>query len=302
MHRAKETYPQSVMGLSEEELYVILKLLQAPMIAGVDLSRFQEGSNGHQSEHVTGAISAATKALIARGYLMPLHDKSEQPLIFGSSQEERRQPWHRASIPDEVQIPVAVSAFAARSLLLTWHTASGRDLLYVHERDGLFVIIASILVGVFTFTSLTDWEAVWQTIANKFPLEERELLQPPLPTIKLRHKTLMDLQEYSSRPEEEQREFYARLIQAGLSSSAAQAMIETLEHVLLVATFQMLEKKKADDGQPHHITLMITKQCYLVAEPQGDADETLRIRQVTVQEIKDMVYALWSGAPASQLP
>lgn len=302
MHRAEETYPKSVIGLSEEELYVILKLLQAPTIAGVNLSRFQEGSNGHPSEHVTGAISAATKALIARGYLMPLQDKSEQPLIFGPSQEERRQPWHRATLPDEVQVPVVVSAFAAKSLLLTWHTESGRDLLYVHERDGLFVIIASMLVGVFTFTSLTDWEAVWQMIANKFPLQERELLQPPLPTIKLRHETLMSLQEYSSRPEEEQHEFYTRLTQAGLSTSAAQAILEAFKQVLLVATFQMLEKKKANDKEPHHITLMITKQCYLVAEPQGDADGTLRIRQATAQEIKDMVYALWSGTPASQLP
>jgi len=251
---------------------------------------------------VTGAISAATKGLIARGYLMPLQDESEKPLIFGPSQEERRQPWHRATMPDEVQVPVAVSAFADKSLLLTWHTASGRDLLYVHERDGLFVIIASMLVGIFTFTSLTDWEAVWQTIANKFPLQEQEQLQPPLPTIKLRHETLMSLQEYSSRQEEEQHEFYTRLIQAGLSTSTAQAILEIFKQVLLVATFQMLEKNKANDKQPHHLTLMITKQCYLVAEPQGDADGTLRIHQATAQEIKDIVYALWSGTPASQLP
>lgn len=298
MHSAEKTYPQAVIGLSEEELYVILKLLQAPMIAGVNLSRFQEDSNGHPSEHVAGAISAATKALIARGYLMPLQDESEKPLIFGSSQEERRQPWHRATMPDEVQVPVVVSAFAAKSLLLTWHTASGRDLLYVHERDGLFVIIASILTGVFTFTSLTDWEAVWQTIANKFPLQERELLQPPLPTIKLRHETLMSLQAYSSQQEKEQHEFYTRLIQAGLSTSAAQAILEAFKEVLLVATFQMLEKKKANDKQPHHFTLMITKQCYLVAEPQNDADETLLIHQATAQEIAARVHELWSKVPA----
>ncbi|HEY7414166.1 MAG TPA: hypothetical protein VH593_03160, partial [Ktedonobacteraceae bacterium] len=250
MHRAEGTYPQSVIALSEEELYVILNLLKAPMIAGINLSSFQDGSNGHPSEHTTGALSAATRSLIARGYLMPLQGQSEQPLIFGSSQEVRKQSWNRATLPDEVQVPVVVSAFAAKSLLLTWHTASGRDLLYVHERDGLFVIIAGMLAGVFTFNSLTDWEAVWQTIANKFPLEERQSPQPPLPTIKLRHETLMNLQQYTSQPEEEQRAFYTRLTQAGIPSSAAQALLEAFKEVLVVATFQMLDKKEANDKQP----------------------------------------------------
>src|SRR5579884_1360667 len=178
-----ETYPQLVISLSEEELFVVLKLLQAPMIMGIDLSRLQNSPDGPGSENVTDVFSTALKGLVARGYLVPLQENSEQPLPLAPSQELRGKPWKRISLSQIVRLLVSTSAFAARSLLLSWHTINGKDLLYVHERDGLFVVTTSPLPGVYTFTALDCWEAAWQLITSKLALQERTLPEPSLPSI-----------------------------------------------------------------------------------------------------------------------
>lgn len=299
-----ETRPQLVISLSKEELFVILKLLHAPTIAGIDLSIFQD-SQEHQSENVTPILNTALKALVARGYLLPLEKGSEQPLLLASSQEMRSQPWNRASLSPTVQALVSVCAFAIRSLLLSWHTKSGRDLLYVHERDGLFVIVTSLLPEVYTFTALTSWEAAWQFIAHKLSIQERTQPEPSLPRIRLRRETLMSLQKLASQPEEELQTLYTWLTQAGLPSSAAQTILETLKQVQVVAGFQVFTRgQKADDQangkSPHRIALLLTTHTLLVAEPQQEVDETLLIRQATAQEIESMVHALWSEASAER--
>ncbi len=297
--RQTETYPQLVISLSEEELFVILKLLQAPMIAGMDLSRLQNSSDEPGSENVTDVLSTALKGLVARGYLVPLQEKGEQPLSLAPSQELRGKPWKRISLSQIVRLLVSASAFATRSLLLSWHTINGEDLLYVHERDGLFVATASPLPGVYTFTALDCWEAVWQLITSKLALQERLLPEPSLPSIKLCRKTLKHLQEHAAQPEEEQRELYTHLTQAGFPSFAAQAIVETLQQVQIAVNIQMLAREQeasdqANGKRPYRISLLLTAQTLLVAEPQQEANEMLLIRQATIQEIEAIVQAFWS--------
>lgn len=295
-----ETRPQLVISLSEEELFVILKLLQAPLIAGVDLSRFSDDTDEHRPESMAEELGTAIRALVARGYLLPFQGHSDQPLVLAPSQELRNQPWTRAGMYNEVRDLISTCAFATRSLLLNWHTRSGKDLLYVHERNGLFVIITSLLPAVYTFTALTSWEDAWQFIAHKLSIQERTLLGPSLPSIKLRHETLMNLQKLASQPEEELQTLYTWLTQAGLPSSAAQTVLETLKQVQIVAGFQVFTGEQevndlANDESSHRIALLLTARTLLVAEPQPEADEVLLIRQVTASEIEGMVRALWSS-------
>jgi hypothetical protein len=297
--RQTETYARLVISLSEEELFVTLKLLQAPTPVGIDLSRLQNSSNGYSSEHVTDVLSATFRGLVARGYLVPLQENSKQPLPLAPSQELRRQPWTYISLSQIARLLVSTSAFATRSLLLSWHTANGKDLLYIHEHDGSFVITMSPLPGVYTFIALNCWEAVWQFLTGKLAIQECTLPELSLPSIKLRRETLQHLQEYVAQPEEEQRELYTRLTQAGLPSFAVQAMLEMLQQVQVVAGFQMFFRDhKANNGTnsrlTHRMGLMITARNLLVAEPQHETSEMLLIRQATVREVENIVHALWS--------
>jgi hypothetical protein len=295
-----ETQPQLVMSLSEEELFVALKLLQAPMIAGIDLSKFHHGPNERSTENVLAALGAAFKALVARGYLIPLDERSEHPLIFAPSEELRNQPWTHVSLRQEVQALVGTSASAARSLLLSWHTTRGNDLLYVHERDGLFVVNTSPLAGVYTFTALASWEETWQIIASKLTIQEQMQPEPPLPTIKLRPETLTSLREKSSSPDD-LHELYTRLTQAGVSHPTAQVLLEALNQVLLVANVQMMARNsemhdRANGRKPQQFSLVITKQASFVVD-HDETGEMLLMRQATAQEIEERVHALWSKTP-----
>ena len=296
--RQTETYPRLVISLSEEELFVILKLLQAPMIAGMDLSRRQNSSDEPGSENVTDVLSIVLKGLVARGSLVPLQENGELPLSLAPSQELRGKPWKRISLSQIVRLLVSASAFATRSLLLSWHTINGEDLLYVHERDGLFVVTTSPLPGVYTFTALDGWEAVWQLITSKLALQEQTLPKPSLPSITLPRETVKHLQEHAAQPEEEQRELYTCLTQAGLPSSAAQTMLETLQQVQIAANIQMCTSEQeansqANGKQPYRIGLLLTTHTLFVAEPQQGANEMLLIRQATAQEIEAIVHAFW---------
>ena len=93
------------IGLSKEELFIVMRLLKARGIPGFDLSWLKTESDGSIPDEVTHSLEAAANALIARGYMEPEAVKATKTV--------------KLNMPSPVIAMVGTCAFGIDSILLS---------------------------------------------------------------------------------------------------------------------------------------------------------------------------------------
>lgn len=288
------TQSQIPVTLSREELVVILKLLKAREIAGINFSDLQSGSDRQLSEEALNLVNTAVKALVARGYLTPLQAESDKPLKFASPQEVQRQKWTRFSVQPEVLALVGACAFPAKSLLLTWRKAGGTDILYVHERAGLVVVNTSSLPDIYTFTALEDWKAALDLIMDTLAIKEQQASIQLLPEAWLRLEVLANIR--NELDENETYQLLYQLTEGGLPISTAQVFLETIRQTRVVAGITMIHKDDdaRDDWKGSRLSILITEQTCFVLEPDEAEKESVKVCQASAKVVREKICAIRS--------
>jgi hypothetical protein len=288
-----ETLARISFTLSREEVFVILHLLKASELPGVDLSGLRAGPDGEEPEGLAYSLDAAIKSLVARGYLIPLRSWSDEPLACAPPTEASQQRWARVSIQPEVMALMGVCAFPAKSLRLRWRKASGEDMLYIHEREGLVVVNTSSLPEIYTFTALENWEAALSVIENILEIAEQHASEPPLPMARLDAETLTAIRNELHK--NELNEVLDRF-RAGLPALTEWTFAETILHATAFASMTVSRKDKSvtSDIEQQRLSVVLTANTCFVLEPQAKDSEAMQVYQASATEVRKRVSALWS--------
>src|SRR5579875_1386504 len=103
------------LALTREELYLIMRILQAPKLPGFDLGWLHATPEGQLPPETVHALEGATNALIARGFLQ----LSEEPPT-----SETQQRHIKLTVPAPILALVGACAFAENTLIVPLRAAN----------------------------------------------------------------------------------------------------------------------------------------------------------------------------------
>ena len=159
----------AAIGLSREELWVIMRLLKVEELAGFDLDWLRRGADGVVPEALRPALEAATNALAARGYLDPTSDTSDV--------SKPNQVVVRLASP--VIALVGACAFGEYGIMLSVKTPQSHERMYLHELRGMGVLHDSPLPHVHRFMALEGRAGVLSVIQSTLRLNQQSALAVP---------------------------------------------------------------------------------------------------------------------------
>lgn len=277
-------------SLSREELFVLLRLLKAEGIPGVDFSDLRTDPHGQRPEPVTSMLNSAVRALVAREYIIPLQTDTKELLTLASSPEVWRQRWTVVKVRPEVLAVVAACAFPAKSLQLVWRKTAGPGMLYVHKRQDLFIMSTNPLPTVYTFTAHADWKTVLQMIEDTLEIGQQQSASSSPPAT-MRAEALADVRDELHYPEAGNLLFW--LTQGGLPTSTASTFLEALMQAKVVAGFTVFTENR--ESSPR-LTLVATVNTCIVLDVQDAEGELLLVHQMSAQQVHERLALLFKRA------
>jgi hypothetical protein len=189
---------------------------------------------------------------------------------------------------------MGVCAFPAKSLRLRWRKASGEDMLYIHEREGLMVVNTSPLPEIYTFTALENWEAALRVIESILEIEKQRASEPPLPTARLDAKTLEAIRNEWDKNDIDK---VLDRFRAGLPALTEWTFAETLTQAAVFASMTMSRKDNpvTSDTEQQRLSVVLTANSCFMLEPQDQNSKAIQVYQASATEVQKRVSALWSG-------
>lgn len=277
---------------------MLLRLLKADAIPGIDLSELQIPPDGQKAGAIASALDAASKSLVARGFVTPLQPDNNEPLTSASPHEIMQQRWTRVSIRSEVMALVGTCMLSARSLLLQWRKADGEDRLSIHEREGLVVVITNPLPQMYTFTALENWQVALGVIENALEIAQQYTSVPPLPVA---HLDLTDLLAVRDKLRAQKINEALSELHTDLPPLIGEVFIETIKQARVFAGITMIQRENSDTSKrgQRQLSIALTRNTCFVLEPQDEDSTTLQIYQVSADELREKLQVLWSTGTTS---
>jgi hypothetical protein len=161
--------PVSV-ALSMEEVYILLRLLHARSIPGLDLTPFELDARGIPSEPARRALAAATNGLIARGVLEPEFPARTDASKGGTSEEAAPR---KLEAPAEVIALLGACAFGSYTLRIVTLSRAREVNVYLHELQRVGVAHTIPVAGIHLFTGLRGREGVLHEVRALLGLREQ---------------------------------------------------------------------------------------------------------------------------------
>ena len=159
--------PVSV-ALSMEEVYVLLRLLRATSMPGLDLTPFELDARGIPSEPARRALAAATNGLIARGVVKP-----DFPARTGADEGGEEAVPRKLEVPADVIALLGACAFGAYTLRLVTVTPERAMDVYLHELKRVGVAHTIPVAGIHLFNGLRGREGVLHAVRALLGLREQ---------------------------------------------------------------------------------------------------------------------------------
>jgi hypothetical protein len=284
------------LKLSRAELYVLVRLLKATSIPGIDLTWFQTPPADLSPEVLARTVDAAVKALVARDYLVPLQAESTLPQAFTTRTDlaSSQQDWKKVGIPEAIVTLLEACTFARQSLSLTWQTSGNVKLLWLHAREQCVIAVTSPLPEIYQFTALPDWDASVNIILDVLGLKEQQAPLHSLPAGKLQTDALAEAREAIEKDDPARGLF--RLTSGGLPESTAQSFLEAINSCTAIANLVITRQGGDPDKsqQQAKLVTVVTPTTCFVLRPLSAAEAAYSVRAVPAAEIRTWLTAAWS--------
>ncbi|HZO74169.1 MAG TPA: hypothetical protein VFB60_18345 [Ktedonobacteraceae bacterium] len=301
MHNV-EISPVPTLRLSRTELYVLIRLLKASGIAGIDFTWFQIPPVDLPRETLVRTVDEAVKSLVARGYLVPLPEGSNGPLSFTSymDQESGQQNWKKVGIPEELATLLSTCTFPAQSLALTWRTSRGAELLWLHTLDEVIVAVTSPLPDIYQFMVLPSWDTAQLIILEALGIKEQQAPRQPLPIGRLQANVLPLARKALEINDPAQA--LSQLTGAGLPEPTALAFLEAIGACTTLARVVVTSQGPEPDGHAQRAKLVaiITPTICFVLSPPDASEEAYTVRAMSADEVRAWITAAWSAQVATR--
>lgn len=280
------------LKLSRAELYVLMRLLKTTSIPGIDLTWFQHPPANLAPEILVQTVDTAVKALVARGYLVPLQTDTvvPQPSTTRRDQSSNRYNWKKVGIPEGITTLLSTCASPMRSLTLTWRTSQGVKLLWLHACEQLVVAVTSPLAEIYQFTALPDWDASWSILTEALGLAEQQAPAQPLTIERLSADVLAEVRWAIAKGYLDEALF--RLTSEGISESSAQAFLEAVGDCIAVAKLTIISSHK-DQQQEKLVTIVTPTICLMLQQFHPD-QTSYAVQAVSADTIRAWLTATWT--------
>jgi len=231
------TMQRVVVSLSREELYVIMRLLNASQLPGFDLTWLNATPDGEVPDNVRQTLDVAANALIARGY-MSLQEPVETEKV-------------QINIPSPVIALVGACIFGENSILLSLHTPDGPKLTYLHQLRELGVVHTVPLPDVHQFEALNGREGVLSVMNDMLNLQEQSV--STLPASKVLAVNMQIARDAAIAGKVD--EAVELLVRGGLPAATAQELGKAMKEATALGS--IIAAKREDDGKQRDAALAI---------------------------------------------
>lgn len=289
--------PITHLRLSQAELFVLVRLLKATGIPGMDFTEFHTLADP-PPEMLTQTLDTAVKALVARGYLVPLPGAgaSQQPTPAYLDPAADQPGWKKVGIPGGVVTLLGICAFPERSLSLTWRTARGVNLLWLHERERPPVAVTSPLPDIYQFTALPDWPAAQHIIGEVLGLKEQQVPRWPLDAGNIRLDMLSHV--YKALKQNDAAGALLLLTEGGLPEPTAQSFLDALGSCTALGQLTVTSYGPEPDQQEQQARLVIVVTpfiCFLLLPSGASREPIYAVRAVSAAELRAWIAAAWKS-------
>lgn len=280
------------LKLSRAELYVLMRLLKTTSIPGIDLNWFQNPPADLLPEILVQTVDTAVKALVSRGYLVPLQadTASSQSFATRMNSSSNQNNWKKIGIPEGIATLLSICASPVQSLALTWRTSQGVRLLWLHAREQFVIAVTSPLTEIYQFTALPDWDTSRSVLIEALGLAEQQAPVQPLVIKKLSTDSLA--QARLAIEKSDPMEALTRLTSEGISESTAQSFLEAIDACTVVANITVTGLKK---GQKQaNLVIIVTPTICLMLQQLYTDQTSYAVQAVSAATIRAWLTATWT--------
>lgn len=258
--------PLSVV-VSQEELAVILRYLDADSLLGLELEVFEALS----TDQVTLVLGVAERALIARGFL-------------------KLGPDNRFQLAPAILAVVGACAFPETSLIVTRNRPGNPgEVIFFHTSRQMIVMHTIPITAIHQFIAVEEMAAVAQATLSILDLDLSlgRLTSRP---VQMEQAVLMEARD--SAEGGNAAAAFRVLSQAKVDEGAARELAETLAHPVANTTLAYIEHDATGVSTDGFTLLQGEGALWLLTPVEGSATELVSISPVSAEEAVQRVKAL----------
>ena len=273
------------IALSREELYVVMRLLKATSIPGFDLGWLNTMPGGSMPDEMRRALEVAANALVARGYLTPLHRATgTAPLTLG--------------MPALVISLVGACTFGIDSISLNLRVYGRHRLIYLHELRRLGVVHTMPLPDVHQFEAVNGRAGILKVIDNALDLGTQTAS-----TLPAGKALVVDVEAARDAAVTGQVDKAVELlVHAGLQTVTAQALGRAMAEATALGAIGIVRRDA--DGRRHEATLALvvtSTQCFTLSD-EGSHPAAFHVQPTSANALRQWINSSLPREPVSVVP
>lgn len=280
------------IGLSREEVFIVLRLLKASGMPGYDVAWLNITPDGRVPERHRAALEAATTGLVARGYLLPR--PAPAPV-----QTNGAPTAPAVELPDVLVALVGACAFGEYAIMLDLRGAKGPQRLYLHELRGLGVLHDMPLNNVHQLSALDGRNGVLAALESALAI-----VGQPESSVAPASLAVNSLTAASEAAKAHQRDAALQsLLQGGLPAHFAPMVVDALTTATTSGTLVIFQPTRSGDNQGRTVagvrvgpqlteaTIVVTPQVILLFTPQPNNPNAVTVAAIGAGGLRRWVSA-----------
>lgn len=266
------------LALSREELYVIMRLLNASELPGFDLSWLTIAPVGTVTNDTRRVLEAATNALIARGYLAPGGLEITPPV--------------KVVLPAPVISLVGTCAFGRRWIILSASKSAGPVEVHIHQLKALTVARTEPLPGIHRFEVISGQDALLRLVNDALSLQAQTAPVPGIPNGRVRAEAVARAPLVENGKAEEAA---ALLIHGGLPAHTARALAQAMKDAVSIGGICIVSRSANQQTQSTVLRVVTTaRHCFTIGG--GRSQDDLLVQATSAEAVRQwLTFSLSRG-------